>query len=579
MAVLRDLLSKEKKYRAEIEDERDFLLEDNTRLRGQLERYKLDSESAGRSISSTNSFQSMGTVKSVSTFEPSEKTFANILTTKIGDACGGKNAVCTAFLAYSSINELESPHSAAFADSSADIWLCGGVDAHLSGYDSQTKAQLFSVKLSAPLLSIDVHGANIACGMMDGSHTIINIHSKNKVIAASAAIEHNDDSPDQTNTCTENASEAKVVRRHAKYVVLVKWSPDGRYLVTVSHDLRVILYRKCARSGCMEEFKIFLCASTPESACFVPASASPDPMAELAASGEPVPTESSKTNTFGSEASTIGEFFYTLGGSSKKADALTPSAKPSKVTIKEGGSCCAPPPRLERGISNITLDPALNNSSDSAAPGTGSATAGSSSRTDNCDADPGVESGDGAAGGAGGDVEAEDRGGDAEVDTWAQDTEYDLVLGMRDCAHLTYINCTTFKSREVSLNENSWDTHTSFVPLYLAPSPCGGRLLVATDKHMHIVFRTGTNVRLQVLSGHSCGDYGKPVVQWDWRGEYVFCNSDSENVVYVYSMLMGKVVCKLHGHGKGLIRGLSAHPHKSELISVSYDKTLIFWSV
>ena len=367
-----------------------------------------------------------------------------------------------------------------------------------------------------------------------------------------------------------------MVRKHTKYVVLVKWSPDGRYLVTVSHDQQVILYRKCARSGCMEEFKIFLCASTPESACFVPVSASPDPLAELAARGEVVTTESGKTNTFGSEASTIGEFFYTLG-SSKKANAPTPTAKPSKFTITDGGGCRAPPPRLERGISNITLDPALNISSDST--GQDGATAGSSSNTDNYDTRVNIEASAEPDGEAGVEVEAVEEGGDAQVDTWAEGTEYDLILGMRDSAHLTYINCTTFKSREVSLNENSWDTHVSFVPLYLAPSPCGGRLLVATDKHMHVVFRTGTNTRLQVLSGHSCGDYGKPVVQWDWRGEYVFCNSDADNVVYVYSMMMGKVVHKLQGHGKGLIRGLCAHAHKSELITVSYDKTLIFWSV
>ena len=149
------------------------MLEDNTRLRTELERFKIDYDSVSRSMSSRTSSQSMGTMKSVSTFGPSEKTFANILKSKVGDACGGKNAVCTAFLAYKSINELEPPHTAAFHDSSSDIWLCGGVDAHLSGYDSQTEAQLFSVKLSAPLLSIDVHGANVACGMMDGSHTIV----------------------------------------------------------------------------------------------------------------------------------------------------------------------------------------------------------------------------------------------------------------------------------------------------------------------------------------------------------------------------------------------------------------------
>lgn len=333
------------------------------------------------------------------------------------------------------------------------------------------------------------------------------------------------------------------MRKHTKYVVLVKWSPDGRYLVTVSHDLQVILYRRCPHSNCMEEFKIFLCASTPESACFVPSASSP------ALGEEVVATESGKTNTFGSEASTIGEFLYTLGSGKKAADVPTPS----KVTVTEGGWMRAPV--LERNLSNITLDPALRGSSRQE----GSA---SHSFSDGNDFASGAE-----------------EGGDQEVDTWQAGTEYDLVLGMRDSAHLTYINCTTFASREVSLNENSWDTHVSFIPLYLAPSPCGGRLLVATDKHMHLVLRTGTNVRLQVLSGHSCGDYGKPVVQWDWRGEYVFSNSDNDNVLYVYSMLLGKVVSKLTGHGKGLIRGLSANPHRSELLSVSYDKSLICWTV
>jgi len=340
--------------------------------------------------------------------------------------------------------------------------------------------------------------------------------------------------------------ETKVVRKHTKYVVLVRWSPDGRFLVTVSHDLQVILYRRwyvflflptslplyeltCTilflhfivyspRSDCMEEFKIFMCANTPESACFVPVTNFSNEPAEL----EEDNGASEKSNAFGSETSTIGDYLYTLGSRKKNSDKFNDP----KIRVTEGESC--------KSLGNQSIN-------------------------------------EGEEGDFG---EADDD----NVDTWAQGTEYDLVLGMRDTAHLTYINCTTFRSREVSLNENAWDTHASFVPLYLAPSPCGGRLLVATDKHMHIVLRTGTNVRLQVLSGHSCGDFGKPVVQWDWRGEYVYCNSDNDNLVYVYCMQLGKVVSKLEGHGKGLLRGLAAHPHKSQLLSVSYDRAMILWT-
>lgn len=282
----------------------------------------------------------------------------------------------------------------------------------------------------------------------------------------------------------------------------------------------LFLSARSPRTDCMEEFKIFMCASTPESACFVPATGFSSAAAEL----DEDTGESEKSNAFGSETSTIGDYLYTLGSSKKSAEKYNEP----KIVMAEGES------------------------------------AKSFADGGSCDEDG--EFNDAA-------------GGDADVDTWGEGTEYDLVLGMRDTAHLTYINCTSFQSREVSLNENAWDTHASFVPLYLAPSPCGGRLLVATDKHMHIVFRTGTNVRLQTLGGHSCGDFGKPIVQWDWRGEYVFCNSDNDNLVYVYCMQLGKIVSKLEGHGKGLLRGLAAHPHKSQLLTVSYDRAMILWTV
>eukprot|EP01032_Pedospumella_encystans_P022896 gene22896-25933_t len=179
--TLRDKLSKEKSYRMEVEEERDFLLADNTRLRAELDRIK---QNVG--VQANVNPPSIPTAKLVSTIETREKSYAHILSTKINEACGGKNAVCTAFMPYKNVKELDN-------GSDSDIWLCGGVDAQVSGYDSETKAHLFSVKLSAPVLSIDVHGASIACGMMDGSHTIINVLSLGDKITASAAVEHHSD--------------------------------------------------------------------------------------------------------------------------------------------------------------------------------------------------------------------------------------------------------------------------------------------------------------------------------------------------------------------------------------------------
>ena len=81
---------------------------------------------------------------------------------------------------------------------------------------------------------------------------------------------------------------------------------------------------------------------------------------------------------------------------------------------------------------------------------------------------------------------------------------WELVLGLRDTAHLVHIDCAapssssasspsssayasasapaSFAQRSVSLNEAAWDTHVSFTPLALAPSPDRRHLLVATDQ-------------------------------------------------------------------------------------------------
>lgn len=170
--IVRNKLQKEKKYRMEVEEERDFLLADNTRLRAELER--LIKNGAVQNVNPSDLVsKSVSTAKSVLTVEARSKSYAHILGTKINDACGGKNAVCTSFMPYKNVHCVGSTDEQLYNESDSDIWLCGGVDAQLSGYDSESKAQLFSIKLSAPVLSIDVHGASIACGMIDGSHTIV----------------------------------------------------------------------------------------------------------------------------------------------------------------------------------------------------------------------------------------------------------------------------------------------------------------------------------------------------------------------------------------------------------------------
>lgn len=71
----------------------------------------------------------------------------------------------------------------------------------------------------------------------------------------------------------------------------------------------------------------------------------------------------------------------------------------------------------------------------------------------------------------------------------------ELVVAMRDSCHLLYIHCrlsTTdakyeFIQRLISLNENIWDLHVSFTPLFLCLSPAGDYLLVTHDKNAHFL--------------------------------------------------------------------------------------------
>lgn len=151
----------------------------------------------------------------------------------------------------------------------------------------------------------------------------------------------------------------------------------------------------------------------------------------------------------------------------------------------------------------------------------------------------------------------------------------ELIIGLRDCSELVYMNCTDFSQRQVSLNERAWDSHPSFVPLQLSLSPDRKYLLVATDKSFHFVLRLGTNERVRVLAEHTTGEYGKPRVCWDPTGRYLYCNTDSEHTVYVYSLASERVVSKLSGH-TGSVRDMSVHART--LLTCSFDKSVILWT-
>ena len=197
-------------------------------------------------------------------------------------------------------------------------------------------------------------------------------------------------------------------------------------------------------------------------------------------------------------------------------------------------------------------------------------------------------------------------GDDALLGGASPRSPWDLVIGLRDSCTLVYVPCgeadSSTAARSVSLNERAWDTHASFTPLLLVPSPNEGRLLlVATDKNYHLLFQTGTNRRLRLFADHSCGQYGRPKACWDHTGKYIFCNSELESCIYVYSVAAEKAVRKLTHH-TGSVRDLAyftttaasaATTSEGEtqtgavdgsetpcalLVSGSFDKSVVLWS-
>ena len=157
------------------------------------------------------------------------------------------------------------------------------------------------------------------------------------------------------------------------------------------------------------------------------------------------------------------------------------------------------------------------------------------------------------------------------------DCEWELIIALRDTAHLTYLHCGTYEQRFVTLNETVWDTHCSFTPLHLAVSPNQKYLLIATDKNFHFIVKIGESKRLRLLAGgHSSGDFGKPRVSWDCTGKYIYCNNEDGVSITVYSISTEKPVRSLSAH-TGSVRDVVCHPTESLVASASYDKSVILF--
>jgi WD40 repeat protein len=176
---------------------------------------------------------------------------------------------------------------------------------------------------------------------------------------------------------------------------------------------------------------------------------------------------------------------------------------------------------------------------------------------------------------------ASDQITQAEADSLRLELPF-LVVGLRGVPYLLYLSLQTLQSFRVSLNENDWDAHVSFVPLALSLSNHGKYLAVATDKDMHLIFQTGTNRRIRILAGgHQCDGYGKPKIAWDPSDLYLFTNCQSDYLLHVYSLASGKEETTYRSQFRqhtGQIRDLRVCSMNRRLLTTSFDRSVIEWS-
>jgi hypothetical protein len=89
-------------------------------------------------------------------------SFVKVEKLKVTDACGSTNVICVCF------GILES----------SEIIVCGGADKYVRGFSKTNGNELFSLELSAPVLSLDSFGTLIAASCMDGSHAYFDTTAK-----------------------------------------------------------------------------------------------------------------------------------------------------------------------------------------------------------------------------------------------------------------------------------------------------------------------------------------------------------------------------------------------------------------
>jgi hypothetical protein len=180
-------------------------------------------------------------------------------------------------------------------------------------------------------------------------------------------------------------------------------------------------------------------------------------------------------------------------------------------------------------------------------------------------------------------------------------------------------NCCNI-STVLHLNTSIYDTHVSFAVLDIKMSHDYKYIAVACDNHCHLivennctldVHQTGTvrntttnnnntpsiqkaNI-IRKLYGHVADSYSRPIVAWSCNNQYVYCNTQNDTKLCIYSIASGKLL-EDHDNSDHRDRGseqqqqqlsqphvrpikyLCSHPYQNILVTTSFDRKTIVWT-
>lgn len=130
------------------------------------------------------------------------------------------------------------------------------------------------------------------------------------------------------------------------------------------------------------------------------------------------------------------------------------------------------------------------------------------------------------------------------------------------------------------MNENIWDTHISFTPLYLSLSNNMKYLAIATDKNMHLVLRTGSHQRIHLLvGGHTSNEYYKPKIVWNYNDLEIISLSQADYSLHVYTLWNGKSITLTTNTHTGQIKDLKLNLNNKNILTTSFDKSVVEWTI